>query len=41
MAVEKRTGKPVITNKNAAQLQNLVKGLIETAGDNLDEQDEN
>ena len=40
MAVEKRTGKPVITNKNAAQLQNLVTGLIETASDNLDEQDE-
>ena len=39
MAVEKRTGKPVITNKNAAQLQNLVTGLIETAGDNLDVQD--
>ena len=30
MAVEKRTGKPVITNKNAAQLQNLVTGLLET-----------
>ena len=40
MAVEKRTGKPVITNKNAAQLQSLVTGLIETASDNLDEQDE-
>ena len=40
MAVEKRTGKPVITNKNAAQFQNLVTGLIETASDNLDEQDE-
>lgn len=30
VAVEKRTGKSVITNKNAAQLQNLVTGLIET-----------
>ncbi len=40
MAVEKRTGKPVITNKNAAQLQNLVTGLIENAGDNLDEQEQ-
>ena len=30
LAVEKRTGKPVITNKNAAQLQDLVTGLIET-----------
>ncbi|SFQ26744.1 BRO family, N-terminal domain [Lachnospiraceae bacterium XBB1006] len=40
MAVEKRTGKPVITNENAVQLQNLVTELIETAGDNLDEQDE-
>ncbi|WP_027396951.1 Bro-N domain-containing protein [Anaerovibrio lipolyticus] len=29
-AVEKRTGKPVITNKNAVQLQNLLTGLIET-----------
>ena len=29
-AVEKRTGKPVITNKNAGQLQDLVTGLIET-----------
>ena len=28
-SVEKRTGKSVITNKNAAQLQNLVTGLIE------------
>ncbi len=28
LAVEKRTGKPVITNKNAAQLQDLVTGLI-------------
>ena len=29
-AVEKRTGRPVITNKNAEQLQDLVMGLIET-----------
>ena len=36
-AVEKRTGKPVITNKNAAQLQNLVTGLIEA---NIDETDD-
>ena len=28
LAVEKRTGKSVITNKNAAQLQDLVTGLI-------------
>ncbi len=28
IAVEKRTGKPVITSKNAAQLQDLVTGLI-------------
>ncbi len=33
LAVEKRTGKPVITNKNAAQLQDLVTGLIETVND--------
>ena len=37
MAVEKRTGKPVITNKNAAQLQDLVTGLIETINDNSDD----
>ena len=30
LAVEKRTGKPVITSKNAAQLQDLITGLIET-----------
>ena len=36
-AVEKRTGKSVITNKNAAQLQNLVTGLIEA---NIDETDD-
>ena len=29
-AVEKRTGNSVITNKNAAQLQELVTGLIES-----------
>ena len=29
-AVEKRTGKPVITSKNAAQLQNIVTGLLES-----------
>ena len=29
-AVEKRTGKTVITSKNAAQLQDIVTGLIET-----------
>jgi hypothetical protein len=37
LAVEKRTGKPVITNKNAAQLQDLVTGLIETINDNSDD----
>ena len=37
MAVEKRTGKPVITNKNAAQLQDLVTGLIETVNDKRDD----
>ena len=30
LAVEKRTGKPVITSKNAAQIQNLVTGLLES-----------
>ena len=39
MAVEKRTGKTVITNKNAAQLQDLVTGLIETINDNSDDQE--
>lgn len=29
-AVEKRTGKPVITSKNAAQLQNIVTDLLES-----------
>ena len=29
-AVEKRTGKPVITSKNAVQLQNIVTGLLES-----------
>ena len=36
LAVEKRTGKPVITNNNAAQLQDLVTGLIENANDQSD-----
>ena len=40
LAVEKRTGKPVITNKNAAQLQDLVTGLIETINDNSDDQED-
>ena len=40
LAVEKRTGKPVITNKNAAQLQDLVTGLIETINDKSDDQEE-
>ncbi len=31
VSVEKRTGKPVITSKNAAQLQDLVTGLITDA----------
>jgi hypothetical protein len=39
LAVEKRTGKPVITNKNAAQLQDLVTGLIETINDKSDDQE--
>ena len=39
LAVEKRTEKPVITNKNAAQLQDLVTGLIETINDNSDDQE--
>ena len=30
IAVEKRTGKSVITSKNAAQLQNIVTGLLES-----------
>ncbi len=32
-SIEKRTGKPVITSKNAAQLQDIVAGLIEDASD--------
>ncbi len=40
LAVEKRTGKPVITNKNATQLQDLVTGLIETVNDQRDDQGE-
>lgn len=39
LAVEKRTGKPVITNKNAAQLQDLVTGLIESVNDKSDYQE--
>ena len=39
-AVEKRTGKPVITNKNAVQLQGLVTGLIETANNYRNDQEE-
>ena len=39
LAVEKRTGKPVITNKNAAQLQDLVTGLIETINDKSDDKE--
>ena len=38
-AVEKRTGKPVITNKNAAQLQDIVTDLIETVNDKHDNQE--
>jgi hypothetical protein len=37
--VEKRTGKPVITNKNAAQLQDLITGLIETKNDKSDDKE--
>ena len=33
-ALEERTGKPVITTKNAPQLNAIVTGLIEDAGDN-------
>ena len=40
LAVEKRTGKPVITNKNAVQLQDLVTGLIESANDKSDDLEE-
>ena len=40
MAVEKRTGKSVITNKNAAQLQDLIAGLIETVNDKYNDKDE-
>ena len=39
LAVEKRIGKPVITNKNAARLQDLVTGLIETINDKSDDQE--
>ena len=37
LAVVKRTGKPVITNKNPAQLQDLVTGLIESVNDKSDD----
>ena len=40
LAVEKRTGKPVITNKNAVQLQDLVTGLIESVNDKSDDLEE-
>ena len=40
-AVEKRTGKPVITSKNANELQNLVTGLIEDIGNPYDQEDNN
>ena len=40
LAVEKRTGKPVITNKNAVQLQDIVTGLIESANDKSDDLEE-
>ena len=36
-AVEKRTGKSVITSKNAAQLQDLVTGLIESSVSEIDD----
>jgi len=39
LAVEKRTGKTVITNKNAAQLQDIVTGLFETINDKSDDQE--
>ena len=35
--LHKRTGKPVITNKNAAQLQNLVTDMIEDIGKSDDQ----
>ena len=41
VAVEKRTGKPVITSKNANELQNLVTGLIENIGKADDQEDNN
>ena len=34
--LEKRIGKPVITNKNAAQLNDVVTGIIENAADTSD-----
>ena len=38
-AVEKRTGRSVITNKNAAQLQDLVTGLIEADINEIDDKE--
>jgi hypothetical protein len=35
-AVEKQTGKPVITNRNAAQLNAVVTNLIENTDDIID-----
>ena len=40
LAVEKRTGKPVITSKNAVQLKDLVTGLVETVNGKRDNQEE-
>ena len=39
IAVEKRTGKSVITSKNATQLQNLVTGLLESEIEKTDDND--
>ena len=35
IAVEKRTGKPVITSKNAVQLNHIVTNLIEDINDEV------
>ena len=40
LAVEKRTGKPVITSKNAANFSKLISNLIEGAGSNEDDKPE-
>ncbi|MCR4754431.1 MAG: hypothetical protein K5868_02755 [Lachnospiraceae bacterium] len=40
LAVEKRTGKPVVTSKDAEQLQDLVTGLIENVSGKSDNQEE-